>query len=60
MKSKRRKGLPHDLEQEVYDAMEPIVEKYKKTYVGKGLYRLHGIIDSAVRDVVIATLYKDQ
>ncbi len=58
MKSKRRKGIPHDLEQEVYDAMVPIVEKYKKTYVGKGLYRLHGIVVLAARDVVIEVLYK--
>ncbi len=61
MKSKRRKGLPHDLEQEVYDAMVPIVAKYNKTYIAKGIsgqYRLHGIVSSAIRDVMREILYK--
>lgn len=60
MKSKRRKGLPHDLEQEVYDAIVPIVSKYKKTYLGKELYRIPGIVDSAVRNINKEILYKDK
>lgn len=32
MKSKRKKGLPHDLGQEVLDAVVPIVLKYQRTW----------------------------
>lgn len=55
-----RRGLPGNLEQEIYDALRPIILKYRKTYLGKGCNgkdRIYGILTCCLRDCVKKFLY---
>lgn len=56
----KRRGVVGELEQEIYNVVTPIVLKYKKTYLGKGISRkdrMRTIVSDSVDKVIWQYLY---